>query len=86
MSVADEVIGLTSQGAIAGSAQASLGESWRLFKLVIARLPLITGRYGTPGGSVMISPDKAKLAMVGKSATSSVQDLTNDFPAPAKDP
>ena len=66
MSVADNVISLASQGTIAGLVQASLRESWHLFKLLIARLPLITERYGTPGGSVMISPDKAKLAIVGK--------------------
>jgi hypothetical protein len=66
VSVADNVISLAREGGIAGSAQASLCEPLRLFKPVIARLPLITERYGTPGGSVMISPDKAKLAIVGK--------------------
>ena len=66
MSVADNVISLASQGTIAGLVQASLREPWRLFKLLIAWLPPIMGRYRTPGGSVMISPDKAKLAIVGK--------------------
>jgi hypothetical protein len=37
------------------------------FKPVITRIPFIMGRYGTPDGSVMISPYQAKLGMVGKS-------------------
>jgi len=68
VSVTDEVISLASQGAIAGSAQASLCEPWRLFKLLIVWLPPIMGRYRTPGWDVMISPDRAKLA-IGKLGT-----------------
>ena len=63
MSVADNVISLASQGTIAGLVQASLCEPWRLFKLLIAWLPPIMGRYRTPGGSVVISPNRAKLAI-----------------------
>ena len=63
VSVADNVISLASQGTIAGLVQASLREPWRLFKLLIAWLPPIMGRYRTPGGSVVISPNRAKLAI-----------------------
>ena len=36
VSIADDVISLAREGAIAGSAQASLYEAWRLFKPLIA--------------------------------------------------
>ena len=85
VSVADNVISLASQGASAGSAQTSLCEPLRLFKLLIAWLPPTMGRYRTPGWGVMISPDRAKLA-IGKLGTLSDSASDERFSRPGGRP